>query len=81
MDDYLHKVVDVTIIYPRGTPEFWDFLCGKCPEIEISMINYDIPTEILTTKDQREQRTILAAWIETIWAAKDARISSQLEAN
>jgi hypothetical protein len=74
-------VVDVTITYPQGVPEFWQFLCGKCPEINISMINYDIPQEILDAPDQREQRAALSAWVEQIWLAKDARIDRQFEQN
>jgi 1-acyl-sn-glycerol-3-phosphate acyltransferase len=81
MEGSLHKVVDVTITYPQGVPEFWQFLCGKCPEINISMINYDIPQEILDAPDQREQRAALSAWVEQIWLAKDARIDRQFEQN
>ena len=26
MGDYLHKLIDVTIVYPDGTPTFWQFV-------------------------------------------------------
>ena len=37
MDQHLHRLLDVTIVYPEGAPNFWDFLQGKCPRVEMDI--------------------------------------------
>ncbi len=81
LSDHLHRVVDVTIIYPHGVPGFWDFLCGRCPEVLLDMKNYEIPEELLKPESERLQRAALGTWVEGIWAEKDARIAAQLKLN
>jgi 1-acyl-sn-glycerol-3-phosphate acyltransferase len=77
MDQYLHRLIDVTIIYPDGTPSFWDFLQGKCPRVHMEIIPHVIPDEILHA-DEAERRAALGQWIKTIWLAKDERIDQRL---
>ena len=78
MDEYIHKLVDVTIIYPDGIPTFWDFLQGKCPRIMMRMHNYDIPQHILEL-DEAARRTALAQWVKQLWQEKDQRIAQTLQ--
>ncbi len=80
MDDYLHRLLDVTIVYPDGVPTFWDFLQGKCPRVHMEIVPHVIPDEILHA-DEAERRAALGQWIKSIWLAKDQRISQQLEGN
>ena len=77
MGSHLHKLLDVTIIYPDGVPTFWDFLQGKCPRIIIEVTPHDIPERLMETEDAT-RRTELAQWIKNLWQDKDARIGETL---
>ena len=66
MADRLAAVVDVTIRYPGGAPPFWDFLCGRSPDVEI-----DIRTLPLPLAD----RDAVNAWVNRLWQEKDARLA------
>ena len=77
MDTHLHKLLDVTIIYPDGVPTFWQFLQGKSPNISIEIIPHDIPNTELNA-DLSKRRTVLAQWVKGIWLDKDRRIAESL---
>lgn len=77
MDEHLHRLLDVTIVYPTGVPTFWEFLKGKCPRVEIEVTPYEIPEEIVDANDN-ERRAALAQWVKSIWIAKDERIENAL---
>ena len=77
MGSHLHKLLDVTIIYPDGVPTFWDFLQAKCPRIIIEVTPHDIPENLIETEDAA-RRTELAQWIRSLWQDKDARIGETL---
>lgn len=66
MADRLEAVVDVTIRYPGGAPPFWDFLCGRSPDVEIDIRALSLPSA---------NRDAANAWVNRQWAEKDARLS------
>ena len=74
MGDYLHKLIDVTIVYPDGTPTFWQFVKGECRSVKFVVSHYDIPKQVLVDNDI-ERRSSLSGWIKTIWMQKDQQIS------
>ena len=78
MGDYLHKLIDVTIVYPNGVPTFWEFLTGQCKSVEFIVNQYDIPDEILVDNDI-ERRSALASWIKNIWLTKDRLIDDLIQ--
>ena len=75
MRDHLHRLVDVTIIYPDGVPTFWDFLQGKCPRVIMEVQPLEIPAAVREA-EAAERRAVLAQWIRDIWVDKDRRVSS-----
>ena len=75
MGDYLHKLIDVTIVYPDGTPTFWQFVKGECRSVKFVVSHHEIPSEVLVDNDI-ERRSSLSAWIKTIWKHKDQQISN-----
>ena len=77
MGDYLHKLIDVPIVYPDGTPSFWEFLSGQCKSVEFIVNHYDIPQEVLVD-DDIERRSALVSWIKSIWLSKDRLIDDLL---
>ena len=74
MGDNLHKLIDVTIVYPDGTPTFWQFVKGECRSVKFVVSHHEIPKEVLVDNDI-ERRSSLSGWIKTIWMQKDQQIS------
>ncbi len=74
MRDHLHRLVDVTIIYPDGVPTFWAFLQGKCPRVILEVQPLEIPAAVREA-EAAERRAVLAQWIRDIWVEKDRRIT------
>ena len=71
MGSAFNRMLDVTIHYPSDTPTIWEFLQGKCRQVNVVVETYTIPAEVLAEGTEREQRRRLAAWIDTVWHAKD----------
>ncbi len=77
LSEELHRLVDVTITYPHGTPTFWEFMKGKCPDAHLLVQCREIPPEIRSKVDDGEQRRVLAPWIEALWREKDTRLAAE----
>ena len=43
MGEDFRALLDVTIAYPRGTPTFWDLLCGRMEEVVVRVKSRPIP--------------------------------------
>ena len=78
MGDYLHQLIDVTIVYPEGTPTFWQFVKGECRSVKFVVSHYEIPKEGLVDNDI-ERRSSLSGWIKTIWMQKDQQITEMTQ--
>ena len=78
MGDYLHKLIHVTIVYPDGTPTFWQFVKGECRSVKFVVSHHEIPKEVLVDNDI-ERRSSLSGWIKTIWMQKDQQISEMTQ--
>ena len=71
------QLLDVTIHYPEGAPGFWAFLCGRCNRAQLWVEVHDLPPD-LAQQGLAAQRAKLAPFVETLWRAKDARLTSLL---
>ncbi len=75
MGDYLHKIIDVTIIYPGPTPNFWDFISGKTQKIiidfEVLEVNQALKGDYF---NDPKDRAVFCEWLNRIWIEKDERI-------
>ncbi len=76
LDDRLHKLVDVTINYPDGVPTFWEFMQGSCSRVTMRVECREVPQSIRAAQDDEQRRQEVSAWVETLWAEKDARLAS-----
>ena len=43
MGEKFDSLIDVTIVYPHGRPTFWQFMCGRVPEIVMRAHRRPIP--------------------------------------
>ena len=73
LGDRATALVDVTIQYPDEVPGFWDFLCGRCRRIDVTVDTLAVPEALtLIPGDRRE---VLNRWARELWQAKDRRIA------
>ncbi len=74
MGEHLTKIVDVTIYYPDGIPNFSDFVCGYVERVHIEVQTLDIATELghINFSD-RNDKIVFRKWLTQFWHDKDAR--------
>ena len=78
MDGYLHRLLDVTIVYPDGVPTFWEFLQGRCPRVQMRVQPHVIPAEL--TDENVKRRPFVAQWVKELWVAKDRHLAEAMGA-
>jgi 1-acyl-sn-glycerol-3-phosphate acyltransferase len=80
MGEQLHKIVNVTIVYPGGAKSFWGFLCGKIGEIKVMVETLPVNREIIGDYVNKEEfRENFQKWINSLWEKKDIQIEAMLK--
>ena len=76
MGEIIHTMLDVTIVYPGGTPGIWDYMCGRVKKIIVDIRTREVPEQFLgmNYEADREKRVEFQRWVSGIWAEKDALI-------
>ena len=80
MGAQFHSLVDVTLVYPGGVPDFWQFLCGTTPRVIVRARQLPIPAAFCTGdyEGDPEFRATLHRWLADIWEEKDRQIDELL---
>ncbi len=80
MGEDFEALLDVTIAYPRGTPTFWDLLCGRMEEVVVRVQARPIPPVLAGGARAGEAafRAGVQAWIGEMWAEKDRLLDELL---
>lgn len=81
MGDAIETLVDVTIAYPAGPPTFWEFLCGRVPEVKMHIDTKEIP-EHLKGRDyasDSEHRRNVKNWLGELWKDKDRKLADMMK--
>ncbi len=80
MGAQFEALLDVTIVYPHGAPQFWALMCGRLDAVIVRVQRRDIPAELLDTTAgaERAQHRRLSRWVEHQWAEKDRLIDDLL---
>ncbi|PKL37623.1 MAG: acyltransferase [Spirochaetae bacterium HGW-Spirochaetae-1] len=75
MGEHLHKLLNITIIYPEGPKSLWDFLCRKIRSVDIVVETVDIPEHFVKAniEDPAFQKEF-TGWLNEIWSKKDQLI-------
>ena len=79
-DDALDSLIDVTIIYPHGTPSVWQFISGQVKKVIVHIEERPIEND-LRGRNFREDATaksLLKSWLNGIWEEKEALINNTL---
>jgi 1-acyl-sn-glycerol-3-phosphate acyltransferase len=86
MGEQLHKLLDVTIHYPQGTPSYWDFVCGRVDDVQVQVKILSIE-ELLNSEafaedyfENASQRVKFQRWLTDLWLEKDQDLQA-LSAN
>ena len=80
-DDSLDCLIDVTIIYPDGTPDIWQYISGQVKKISVNVRLMPIGPEV-RGKDFRndpEAKRALKTWLNELWEEKDRYINARIE--
>ncbi|UAA39248.1 acyltransferase [Paraneptunicella aestuarii] len=82
MQSNLHKLVDVTIFYPDGTPTFWEFVSGSVKRIQVKVkvmpLNELRESGVIGQDyfNNKDERVVFQRWLNEVWQQKDNTINS-----
>lgn len=76
MGSMFDAILDVTIVYPQGVPNFWDVMCGRYAAAYIEVRQRPVDSWIIEGDylDDRAYRREFHRWLASIWEEKDARL-------
>ncbi|MCL6269496.1 acyltransferase [Sansalvadorimonas sp. 2012CJ34-2] len=76
MGNNLQDFLNITLSYKGKTPDFWDFLCGRCPEVKVHIEKSSIPDKYLGRDYLRDDdyRKDIQSWVNKLWEEKDRRL-------
>ena len=80
MGEKFGAVLDITIVYPNGKPEFTQFLSGRVKRVIVQVSTLPVPQAQATNSQSPEQalRETCQQWVNQLWQDKDAEISRLL---
>ncbi|WP_313950165.1 acyltransferase [Accumulibacter sp.] len=80
MGEKFRAILDVTIVYPDGTPSFWAFLCGRMHCVRVRVQTLPIPRHLVSGDYATDPvvREAFQQWMQQIWRNKDAQIGTLL---
>jgi 1-acyl-sn-glycerol-3-phosphate acyltransferase len=83
LGERFNSYLDITIVYPKGAPTFWQFLCGSVPEIVVRARRRPIPPEFRSDEyaSDLEFRKAVEHWLQDLWREKDLQIDALLHPN
>ena len=78
LGDAFTGFLDVTIVYPQGTPTFTDALTGHLGDVIVRAHLRSIPPEVLPAPGDPAPRAAVQTWVNGLWQAKDEEIERLL---
>ena len=79
MGEQIHRILDVTIVYPDGITNFWALLCGKIRKIKVRVRSLPVSAELRGDyANDGRFRTGLQLWLNDIWAEKNRCIEEMM---
>jgi 1-acyl-sn-glycerol-3-phosphate acyltransferase len=74
MGGKFQSLLNVTVVYPDGAPDFWDFLCGRMQRVIVRMQKLSIPEQLMKGDYEGDPafREVIQQWIHQLWLGNDA---------
>lgn len=85
MGQRLTEIVNVTICYPKGIPNYWDFVCGRVKYIKVEVETINVKTLYAQGyySDKyfncEKQKIQFQTYLNKLWQEKDARLATMQE--
>ena len=81
MGHKFEAVLDITIVYPGGAPDFWQFLSAQVPQVIVRMQALPVPAALIGADYAGDPKVRQACqqWAHQLWLAKDQQISALLD--
>jgi len=77
LGDRIEALLDFTIVYPGGTPTFWDLISGQIPAIRVHIDSVALdPAWAGCDYDDATFREEFQTFVNGLWARKDERIET-----
>ncbi|MBI5591401.1 MAG: acyltransferase [Deltaproteobacteria bacterium] len=77
MGEQMHQMLDVTIAYPDGVKNFWQFLCGNVKEIRVRAESLPIDPKLVGDYfTDKKFRITFQNHLNVMWEEKDALLAS-----
>ncbi|MDO4894602.1 acyltransferase [Moraxella sp.] len=84
LGEQIDGILDMTIVYPDGTPEYSDLWQGKITRLGVDIRQITPPQSLFEALKQGEYehnpavKAQLFAWLDELWQQKDVKISQML---
>ncbi|GAA5218671.1 acyltransferase [Corallincola platygyrae] len=76
MGTQLHKLVDVTIHYPKLRPTFWDFVSGKVKQINVHVRVLPITEQLIGDyQNDKAFQQRFQKWVNEMWEQKNLQLA------
>lgn len=77
LENEIDALVDMTIVYPDGAPDYGDFWLGEVSQIAVNLRKIKIPAWVHggNYEDDAEYRARFQKWVDDLWTEKDQLIS------
>lgn len=81
MGELFDAVLDVTIVYPDGPPDFWGMCCGERVRVRVDVRRRPVDPALAggDYEQDRAFRRDVHRWLGEIWQEKDARIAALMD--
>jgi 1-acyl-sn-glycerol-3-phosphate acyltransferase len=79
MGEKVQSILNVTIVYPKGVKNFWQYLCGRLDEVRVHVELLPVTKDLLGDYDNDpDYREHVQMWLNRLWLEKDRRIDEML---
>ncbi|AXV84469.1 acyltransferase [Ralstonia solanacearum] len=80
MGQQFHSLLDISIVYPDGTPSFWALASGQAGRVMLHVRELPIPADLCSGDYSADAafRSEFHRWLAQLWEEKDQRIEAML---
>lgn len=77
LENEIDALVDMTIVYPDGVPDYGDFWLGGVSQIAVDLRKIEIPDWVRggSYEDDENYRVRFQQWVDQLWQEKDQLIT------